>query len=154
MQIAKSYAGAGAACISVLTDRDFFQGHDDYLVAARNACPLPVIRKDFIIDPYQVYEARALGADCILLIVAALQDRVLKNLYQLSSDLGMDSLVEVHNQQELERAMLLDLEMIGINNRNLHTFETSLSTTLNPSPFSARLRSTKQTSGILPLINE
>ena len=131
VQIAKSYAGAGAACISVLTDRDFFQGHDDYLVAARNACPLPVIRKDFIIDPYQVYEARALGADCILLIVAALQDRVLKNLYQLSSDLGMDSLVEVHNQQELERAMLLDLEMIGINNRNLHTFETSLSTTLD-----------------------
>ena len=131
VQIAKSYAAAGAACISVLTDRDFFQGHDDYLVAARNACLLPVIRKDFIIDSYQVYEARALGADCILLIVAALGDSALKDLYRLSSDLGMDTLVEVHNQHELERAMRLDLDMLGINNRNLHTFETSLSTTLD-----------------------
>ena len=131
VQIAKSYAAGGAACISVLTDRDFFQGHDDFLVAARNACLLPVIRKDFIIDPYQVYEARALGADCVLLIVAALEDRALRDLYRLSSDLGMDTLVEVHNQHELERAMLLDLDMLGINNRNLHTFETSLSTTLD-----------------------
>ena len=131
VQIAKSYADGGAACISVLTDRDFFQGHDDYLVAARNACLLPVIRKDFIIDPYQVYEARVFGADCILLIVAALEDRTLKDLYRLSNDLGMDTLVEVHNQQELDRAMLLDLDIIGINNRNLHTFETSLSTTLD-----------------------
>jgi indole-3-glycerol phosphate synthase len=131
VQIAKSYADGGAACVSVLTDRDFFQGHNDYLVAARNACLLPVIRKDFIIDPYQVYEARALGADCILLIVAALEDRALKDLYHLSSDLGMDTLVEVHNQQELDRAMLLDLDILGINNRNLHTFETSLSTTLD-----------------------
>lgn len=129
--IAKSYADGGAACISVLTDRDFFQGHDDYLVAARNACPLPVIRKDFMIDPYQVYEARVLGADCILLIVAALEDRTLRDLYRLASDLGMDSLVEVHNQQELDRAMRLDLDMLGINNRNLHTFETSLSNTLD-----------------------
>ncbi len=131
VQIAKSYARGGAACISVLTDRDFFQGHDDYLVAARNACLLPVIRKDFIIDAYQVYEARALGADCILLIVAALDDMALKDLYCLSSELGMDTLVEVHDQQELERAMHLDLDILGINNRNLHTFETSLSTTLD-----------------------
>jgi len=131
VQIAKSYANGGAACISILTDRDFFQGHDDYLVAARNACLLPVIRKDFIIDPYQVYEARVLGADCILLIVAALEDRILKDLYRLSGELGMDTLVEVHNQRELERAMPLGLDMLGINNRNLHTFETSLSTTLD-----------------------
>ena len=131
VQIAESYANGGAACISVLTDRDFFQGHDDYLLAARNACLLPVIRKDFIIDSYQVYEARKLGADCILLIVAALEDRVLKDLYRLSSDLGMDTLVEVHNQRELERAMRLDLEILGINNRDLHTFETSLATTLD-----------------------
>jgi len=131
VQIAESYANVGAACISVLTDRDFFQGHDDHLLAARNACLLPVIRKDFIIDSYQVYEARKLGADCILLIVAALEDSVLKDLYRLSSDLGMDTLVEVHNQRELERAMRLDLEILGINNRDLHTFETSLATTLD-----------------------
>ncbi len=130
VQIAQSYADGGAACLSVLTDRDFFQGHDDYLVAARNACHLPVIRKDFIIDPYQVYEARALGADCILLIVAALEDGTLRDLYRLSGELGMDTLVEVHNQHELDRAMRLDLDVIGINNRNLHSFETSLSTTL------------------------
>ena len=105
VQIAESYAKGGASCLSILTDRDFFQGHDDYLVAARNACLLPVIRKEFIIDSYQVYESRALGADCILLIVAALEDRTLKDLYRLSSDLGMDTLVEVHNRHELERAM-------------------------------------------------
>ena len=131
VQIAESYAKGGASCLSILTDRDFFQGHDDHLVAARNACKLPVIRKEFIIDPYQVYEARALGADCILLIVAALEDSILKELYCLSSDLGMDALVEVHDQHELERAMRLNLDMLGINNRNLHTFETSLSTTLD-----------------------
>jgi len=131
VQIAESYAKGGASCLSILTDRDFFQGHDDYLVAARHACLLPVIRKDFIIDPYQVYESRALGADCILLIVAALEDRTLKDLYRLSSDLGMDTLVEVHNQHELERAMHLDLDILGINNRDLHSFETSLSTTLD-----------------------
>jgi len=129
--IARSYANGGASCLSILTDRDFFQGHDDYLVAARNACRLPVIRKDFIIDPYQVYQARAIGADCILLIVAALEGCVLKDLYNLSSDLGMDTLVEVHNQHELEQAMRLELNIIGINNRNLHSFETSLSTTLD-----------------------
>ena len=129
--IARSYANGGASCLSILTDRDFFQGHDDYLVAARNACRLPVIRKDFIIDAYQVYQARALGADCILLIVAALEEQALNDLYGLSSDLGMDTLVEVHNQNELEQAMHLDLDIIGINNRDLHSFETSLSTTLD-----------------------
>ncbi len=131
VRIAQSYADGGAACLSVLTDQDFFQGHDDYLVAARNACILPVIRKDFIVDPYQVYESRALGADCILLIVAALEDDKLKELYDLSSEIGMDTLVEVHNQNELDRAMRLDLDILGINNRDLHSFETSLSTTLD-----------------------
>jgi indole-3-glycerol phosphate synthase len=130
-QIARSYAKGGAACVSVLTDRDFFQGHDDYLLAARDACSLPVLRKEFIIDSYQVFEARVLGADCILLIAAALDDDALTELYALSGELGMDTLVEVHDQGELERAMRLDLDMIGINNRNLHTFETQLSTTLD-----------------------
>lgn len=129
--IAESYAAAGAACLSVLTDEDFFQGHDDYLIAARNACLLPAIRKDFIIDPYQVYEARALGADCILLIVAALDDGPLAELYTLAVELGMDVLVEVHDRQELDRASHLKLEVIGINNRDLRTFETHLSTTLD-----------------------
>ena len=131
VQIALSYEKGRAACLSVLTDEDFFQGHDDYLVAARAACHLPVIRKDFIIDPYQVYEARTLGADCILLIVAALDDASLQSLFQLSSELGMDTLVEVHDSAELERAKQLDLSFVGINNRDLRTFETRLSTTLD-----------------------
>ncbi len=129
VQIAESYARAGAACLSVLTDEEFFQGHDDYLVKARAACQLPVIRKDFMVDDYQVYEARALSADCILLIVAALDDARLTNLYQLASELSMDVLVEVHDEYELERAMKLELSFVGINNRNLHSFETNLSTT-------------------------
>lgn len=128
--IARSYAAAGAACLSVLTDEDFFQGHDDYLKSARAACSLPVIRKDFIVDPYQVYEARALGADCILLIVAALDSQQLQTLYQLSSALGMDTLVEVHDRAELEIARQLELEMIGINNRDLRSFDTRLETTV------------------------
>ena len=128
--IAQSYASAGAACLSVLTDEDFFQGHDRYLAQARRACVLPILRKDFTIDAYQVYEARELGADCILLIVAALPDARLGELTDLALDLGIDVLVEVHDGVELERALTTRASMIGINNRNLRTFETRLETTL------------------------
>ena len=128
--IARSYEAGGAACLSVLTDVDFFQGADDYLVQARAACTLPVLRKDFMVDPYQVYEARAMGADCILLIVAALGDAMLMELAALADELRMDVLVEVHDREELDRALHLPCRMIGVNNRDLRSFETRLETTL------------------------
>lgn len=129
--IARSYAAAGAACLSVLTDIDFFQGSDTYLQQARAACGLPVLRKDFVIDPYQIYEARVLGADCVLLIAAALDDTRLSEFAFLAAELGMDVLVEVHDLDELERALPVPARLLGINNRNLKTFEVSLQTTLD-----------------------
>ena len=148
-ELAISYAAHGAACLSVLTDRDFFQGSPEYLQRARMVCELPVIRKDFIVDPYQVYEARAMEADCILLIVACLDDAQLKALNDLAMELGMDVLIEVHDRGELERALQVENPMVGINNRNLRTFEVSLQTTLELLPLIPREKLVVTESGIL-----
>jgi len=127
-QIAQSYEKAGAACLSVLTDRDYFQGKDEYLQLARNACNLPVLRKDFMIDPWQILQSRVLGADCILLIAAALEPSHMADLLAVSKEVGLDALIEVHNEEEMEQALQLDHQLIGVNNRNLNTFETMLAT--------------------------
>mgnify|MGYP000853853760 FL=1 len=148
--IAVSYANGGATCLSVLTDVDFFQGSDAYLQQARAACNLPVLRKDFMVDPYQIVEARALGADCVLLIVSALEDGQMAELASVAKDFNLDVLVEVHDGDELERALTtLDTPLVGINNRNLHTFEVSLDITLDLLPRVPRDRLLVTESGIV-----
>ncbi|MGG2398312.1 indole-3-glycerol phosphate synthase TrpC [Pseudomonas sp. SH1-B] len=148
--IARSYEAGGATCLSVLTDIDFFQGADQYLQQARAACALPVIRKDFMVDPYQIVEARALGADCVLLIVSCLDDVRMAELASVAKDVGLDVLVEVHDGDELDRALnTLDTPLVGINNRNLHTFDVSLETTLDLLPRIPRDRLVVTESGIL-----
>ncbi len=148
-QIAQSYAMHGAACLSVLTDVDYFQGSNAYLQEARAACAIPVLRKDFTIDPYQIYEARAIGADAILLIVAALELKQLQDLEACAHDLGLDVLVEVHNVQELEQALELKTSLLGINNRNLKTFEVTLQTTLSLLPLVPNTKTLVTESGIM-----
>ncbi len=130
-KIAESYEKGGATCLSVLTDHDFFQGHEDYLVAARNACSLPVIRKDFMVSPYQVYESRSIGADCILLIAACLTKHQMQELEGIAHEIGLDVLVEIHNSEEMDDALTLSTPLVGINNRDLHSFDVSLETTFN-----------------------
>lgn len=148
-EIANSYAAHGAACLSVLTDVQFFQGSYDYLRQARAACTLPVLRKDFIVDPYQIIHSRALGADCILLIVAALSRAQLKEFESVATELGMDVLVEIHDRDELDAALELETPLLGINNRNLRSFETSLQTTLDLLPHIPEGRRVVTESGIL-----
>ncbi|QDA56968.1 indole-3-glycerol phosphate synthase TrpC [Thermomonas aquatica] len=147
--IARSYEAGGAACLSVLTDIDFFQGADEYLVAARDACALPVLRKDFIVDAWQLYESRVLGADCVLLIAAALDDVQLAEYAFIAGELGVDVLVEVHDLDELERALPVPARLLGINNRNLKTFDVSLQTTLALKPMVPADRVLVTESGIL-----
>lgn len=132
--IAQSYAAAGAACLSVLTDEAFFQGHDRYLVDARSATRIPALRKDFVVDTYQIFEARELGADCILLIVAALEPDLLKECHACAAEQGLDVLIEVHDKSQLDTALKLSPTLIGINNRDLRTFDTKLSTTYDLLP--------------------
>jgi len=148
-QIATAYAARGAACLSVLTDVQYFQGSYDYLRQARAACSLPVLRKDFIVDPYQIIHSRALGADCVLLIVAALSPTQLKEFEALARELDMDVLVEVHDKAELEIALELQTTLLGINNRNLRTFETSLQNTLDLLPLIPGDKRVVTESGIL-----
>ena len=149
VEIATSYAAHGAACLSVLTDVQFFQGSSDYLRQARAACSLPVLRKDFMVDPYQIINARALGADCILLIVAALGKQQLREFESLAFELGMDVLLEVHDRAELDIALELESPLVGINNRNLRTFETRLQTTLELLPLIPKGKTVVTESGIL-----